>query len=87
MSVPSQNFTLDVYSSPSSDPSGFGEGQTWLKTEQVATNAAGNVTFLIDLPTLGVSDRLTITATDSAGNTSEFSGAVRNAVTEWNNYP
>ena len=58
------------------DPSGHGQGQTWLTT--VPVGAAG--TFAADLTGLAVGDSISATATSTAqapagaGNTSEFSG-------------
>jgi hypothetical protein len=73
-STASANFTLDFYFSPSADPSGHGEGRTYLGSQIVTTNNVGdapfNVTFSTAMPAGSV---VTATATDSLGNTSEFS--------------
>jgi hypothetical protein len=70
-------FTLDFYASAAADPSGFGEGARHLGSAVVATDAGGNAFFQVVLvASTGPSEVVTATATDSAGNTSEFSRAV-----------
>ena len=68
-STPTTTFTLEVFSSPACDASGYGEGQTLLQRSQVTTDGAGDATFALPNDA-GV---LTATATDPLGNTSEFS--------------
>jgi CSLREA domain-containing protein len=67
-------FRIEFFSSPSCDPSGFGEGKNFLGSQSVTTDAGGNATFTATVPT-GTSpgESVTATATDPAGNTSEFS--------------
>lgn len=74
-STPSQTFTIDFYSNPagSCDPSGNGEGRTYLGSKSTTTDANGLGGFRFNPATLNVNDVVTATATDSAGNTSEFS--------------
>jgi hypothetical protein len=68
-SSPNSTFRLDFYSNTPSQ-------QTWQSARDVTTDAAGNVTFTIDLVgTGGAGSTVTATATDSQGNTSEFSNA------------
>jgi hypothetical protein len=65
------SLTLEIYVNDAPDPSGFGEGETFLAT--ATPDAKGR--FSVSLPG-GLAGRwLTGTATDSAGNTSEFSEA------------
>jgi len=73
-SIANSNFTIDFYASPSCDPSGHGEGETYLGSDIVATNAGGDATFSTSLA-LAAPDGWTVvaTATDSDGSTSEFS--------------
>jgi CSLREA domain-containing protein len=72
-SEPSKSVTIDVYSSPTCDPSGNGEGRTWIASADGATDAAGVATFTLAFAgSLTVGSSITATAT-SAGNTSEFS--------------
>ena len=76
-SKPSTTFLLDFYSSPGVDPSGYGEGQAYLGSTNVATDAGClanfSVTFKQPIP---AGHFVTATATDPANNTSEFSAAV-----------
>ena len=73
-STPNAQFTIDLYSNRACDPSGRGEGATPFATTNVATDASGNASFDLDVPAaLGDGRVVTATATDSAGNTSEFS--------------
>lgn len=44
-SLPSTSFYIDFYLSPTRDPSGFGEGQTFIGTEIVTTNSSGTATW------------------------------------------
>lgn len=70
-------FSLDFYSNAASDPSGFGEGETYLGTATVTTDSNGHVAFSATLPVAVPLGRIiTGTATDPNGNTSEFSGNV-----------
>jgi hypothetical protein len=72
-SSPAGTFTIEFFSSPSCDPSGYGEGQAFLGAASVTTDAGGNASFQVSLPAGSVGQVITATATDSAGNTSEFS--------------
>src|SRR5262249_46461916 len=44
-STPNTTLTLDFYASASADPSGYGEGQRYLGSAQVTTDASGNANF------------------------------------------
>ncbi len=67
-------FTLEFFSSPSCDPSGFGEGQGVRGRTNVNTDASGNATFTaVFTNTVPAGQVITATATDAANNTSEFS--------------
>lgn len=71
--LPNSTLSLDFYSNQSPDPSGYGQGQTYLGSTVVTTDSAGHSSFTASLPvaiTAGIS--LSATATDAAGNTSEF---------------
>ena len=70
-STPSTTFTIELFDSPSCDPSGFGEGATFAASTNVTTDAMGNASFSVVVP-FGMTV-VTATATDPAGNTSEFS--------------
>ena len=66
--------TIDFYANDAADPTGFGEGQTYLGSAPVTTDGAGNVSFTATLAaTVPVGKIITSTATGPDG-TSEFSG-------------
>lgn len=72
-STPNRSFSVDVYTNTAADPSGFGEGQTYLGSFDIS-----NGTFTQSLPVNGnLADQfITLTATDkTTGDTSEFSQA------------
>jgi titin len=76
-STPSRQFQIEFFASPMPDPSGFGEGQSFLGTLSVTTNTSGKVSFSTSLPTTApVGYVISATATNPAGSTSEFSNAV-----------
>ena len=79
-SVANKAYRIDFYSSPTADPSGFGEGQTWIGSVNVTTNTSGNATFNQDFPgSLTPGSVVTATATGTgtgASGTSEFSAAI-----------
>ncbi|MEN3332223.1 MAG: hypothetical protein V7641_1588 [Blastocatellia bacterium] len=73
-SMPSTSFRIDFYSNAAGDPSGNGEGARFFDTTSVTTDANGNAIInFISSMTLASGRVITATATDSAGNTSEFS--------------
>jgi hypothetical protein len=73
-STPQTQFAMDFYTNAVCDPSGFGEGERFLGSEIVTTDAGGDVSFSASF-TNGVprGHLITATATDADGNTSEFS--------------
>jgi len=73
-STPNTVFHLEFFSNTACDPSGFGEGEgKQVHFDAVTTDAEGNGPFTVQMAGLAVGDVLTATATDPAGNTSEFS--------------
>ncbi|HEY9171011.1 MAG TPA: Calx-beta domain-containing protein, partial [Verrucomicrobiae bacterium] len=80
-SRPNLTYAVDIYSSFAPDPTGYGEGRTYLGTTNLTTGANSNAAFTLQLPTPATGRYLTATATDPFGNTSEFSPALR-AVSE-----
>jgi hypothetical protein len=78
-SRPRKNFTIQFFSSPTADPSGFGDGVTFLGQKTVRTDRRGKVSFTFAPSSLSAAlsagDIVTATATDPVGNTSEFSRA------------
>ncbi len=72
-SAASTQFFLDFYSSPSCDGTN-GEGKVYLDSAKPTTDGSGNLAFQLLFPTPTLSGHvITATATDPAGNTSEFS--------------
>jgi BACON domain-containing protein len=73
-STPNTVFTIELFSNSSCDPSGFGEGQTFLGSLMVTTDDNGDTNFKISFtPGVETGRLITATATDPKGNTSEFS--------------
>jgi hypothetical protein len=75
-SSPGTAFTIEFFASPVCDGSGNGEGQTLLGATAVTTDGSGNAVIDVTLSAPSFGQVLTATATDAAGNTSEFSGCV-----------
>ena len=70
---PNSTYTVSFYSSPQADASGFGQGQTPIGSRTFTTDANGNVNITSTLPvTVLPGQVISATATDSAGDTSEF---------------
>ncbi len=91
-SMAQTDFLIQFFASDAADPSGFGEGQTFLGETIVHTDSAGNVSFSAEMPALLTPDQqVTSTATllfDHDSNsatpsvptdTSEFSRTVSGA--------
>jgi hypothetical protein len=73
-SASSSLFTLDFYASSTCDPSGFGQGASYIGSTQANTDTNGNATYSAQFPgLLPTGSVVTATATDALGNTSEFS--------------
>jgi len=73
-STPSTQFTIQFFDNTACDPSGFGEGETYLGSTSVTTNSDGDAFFSVIFATTG--HFVTATATDPNGNTSEFSNCI-----------
>ena len=74
-STPStSNYRIEFFANPTCDPSGYGEGKTYVGFTTVSTNASGDASVNVVLP-VAIADGwfITATATDPANNTSEFS--------------
>lgn len=72
--APNQTYTLDFYTSQTGDASGYGPGQKWLGSDTVTTDASGSSTFTFTFgANIPAGQVIAATATDSNGNTSEFS--------------
>src|SRR5439155_18205073 len=79
-SAPNTAFSVELFANSSCDPSGNGEGQSFLGAISVTTDAAGRATFEQGVPAAPGAAFVTATATDPAGNTSEFSACSQLAV-------
>ena len=75
-SAASTTYRIEFFANDAIDASSYGEGQTFLGFQNVPTNAGGNANFTVMVPQIAVGQRVTSTATDPNGNTSEFSGAI-----------
>jgi hypothetical protein len=86
-STPNTSFRIDFFANDDADPSGFGEGQIFLGAITTdPTDANGDVSFTATLHLgAGAAQLISATATDPAGNTSEFSAVA--AVTRINTSP
>jgi len=79
-STPNTNYRLEFFANPAADPSGFGEGQTFLDAVGVTTDGFGHASFTVTLGFLPVGTSLTATATDlttNVGDTSQFSNDIQ----------
>jgi hypothetical protein len=66
---------IEFFASPTCDPSGRGEGKTFLGSTEVTTGGSCNAAFDVTLPTtVPVGESITATATDQS--TSEFSPCI-----------
>jgi hypothetical protein len=74
-STPNTAFTLEFFSS-NTPSAASAEGEEFLGSAAVTTNAAGDATFSVTFPARA-GEFITATATDPGGNTSEFSAARR----------
>ncbi len=73
-SLPNSQFSLEFFSNPQCDPSGYGEGANFLGNVTVTTDASGNAAFQATVAPAPAGSSITATATHlSTGNTSEFS--------------
>jgi hypothetical protein len=73
-STPNTTFTIDFYANTLPDPSGYGEGQTWLGFTTVTTDPSGHASFTATVAAAPAGQQfLSATATDQDHNTSEFS--------------
>ena len=71
---PGTPLEMDFFSSQQCDPAGSGEGQVYLGSASATIGSDSNVLFQATLPITSLTGRfITATATDPAGNTSEFS--------------
>lgn len=73
-STANTTFRIEFFANGACDPSGHGEGALYFGSTTATTDASGNVSFSASFPNaLPAGQVITATATDPAGNTSEFS--------------
>ena len=76
-STPNQSFMIQLFASPVSGPLGYGEGQTLISTLTLPTNGSGSGDVTLTLPQNLKGQWISATATDSAGDTSEFAQSMK----------
>src|SRR5207249_1176304 len=75
--APSTAYRFEAFTSPSCDPSGAGEGATFLAATSATTDAGGAAAASLSFPKRPPREAITVTATNLAtGDTSAFSGCV-----------
>jgi hypothetical protein len=68
------SFRIEFFAGSAADPSGFGEGKTYLGSTNVITDSGGDVHFSVALPVaVSIGDVIAATATNPSNGTSEFS--------------
>jgi uncharacterized repeat protein (TIGR01451 family) len=76
-SEPNETYLIDYYINNTCDTNGLGQGEEWFFREYVTTSASGYANINFDNDAIGFSSKyFTLTATDSLGNTSEFSNCI-----------
>ena len=76
-SAASTNFRVEFFANSACDPSGNGEGETFLGAATATTDAGGSADFSVLLTkAVSVGAAITATATDPNNNTSEFSACI-----------
>jgi len=74
--VANRTHRVDLFSSPTCNASGYGEGRDWLGGYDVTTDGAGQAAFSFELPWMAPGTSITATATTAVEGTSEFSRCV-----------
>ena len=74
-STANTSFRIELFGNDKADPSGYGQGQSYLGFTNVTTDANGNATFDVTLPVPGSARAMSSTATGPTG-TSEFSATL-----------
>ena len=77
-SLPSQSFVVELFAGAACDPTGFGQGERYLGSTTLITDASGNAALDVTLPfSVVAGEAVTATAAQSnTGNTSEFSACI-----------
>ncbi|MFO0908858.1 MAG: Calx-beta domain-containing protein [Isosphaeraceae bacterium] len=75
--TPATSYTIEFFSSSTTDLTGYGEGETFLSRTVVTTDALGHASFNLNVPFAVPSGHyVTATATSGTGSTSAFSNAM-----------
>lgn len=83
VSKPNETYTVEIFSTNSPDPTGYGEGRTYIGSQNVGTDSTGLALFNFVFPTsVSTGMYITATATDFDGSTSEFSKCVEVKVSD-----
>ena len=72
-STASSTYTVELFASDACDASGHGEGERYLTSADVTTDASGDASFTVPVTGVADGDFITSTATTADGSTSEFS--------------
>jgi CSLREA domain-containing protein len=75
-SIANSTYRIELFSTVLCDVSGNGPGQRFLGFADRMTDPGGNVEFVAVVPSAALGPWITATATDPAGNTSEFSACL-----------
>ena len=76
-STPNAVFTLQFFANAAADPSGYGQGQTYLGQGTVVTDVNGNASYQVSFKgVVNGAAYVSATATDSTNDTSEFAADV-----------
>ena len=75
-STASTTFRVELFANSACDPSGFGEGATFLGSANVSTDLNGDATFAASISGFSAGQFISATATDPSNNTSEFSACI-----------
>jgi hypothetical protein len=72
--TPSTTFTIEFFANATGDPSGYGQGQTYVTSISVTTDGGGNASFNnVPIGQIALGSAVSATATDNTSfNTSEF---------------
>ena len=75
-STANTTFRIELFANSACDPSGFGEGATFLGSANVSTDLNGDATFAASISGFSAGQFISATATDPSNNTSEFSACI-----------
>lgn len=69
---PPGSYTVQFFSDPQADPSGYGQGRQFIGLAQINVSTTPAMVYTTQLQRVTAGNVVTATATDNAGNTSEF---------------